>query len=145
MMEEQRRRRREKKYARRKQREQHGFAIVMVLVALTKRFDLRILGNSGSDFFIKCILALPLCFSFSLLSHIFAHLIIVNCAVFAVLCCLRHRRFRRFCLLRWQNYFANVVTLRQPIKRFHFSQIVFLISFSFWFVFFSFVDADTDV
>lgn len=52
---------------------------------INKAFDLRILGNSGSDFFIKCILATPLCYAFHSLYYLislsvfFAHLVIVNC------------------------------------------------------------------
>lgn len=139
-----RRRRRRKESAEKTARDamSMGFAIVMVLVALTKRLTCEIHANSAR-------------FGFLYQMHTGIATLLFILFIISYLCSSHHRQLSSlsssspFNHLRWQNYFANVVTLRLLIKRFHLSQMVFLMSFPFlvrFFLHLSFVDADdTDV
>lgn len=97
---------------------------------INKAFDLRIHGNSAvrislSNAHWHCH------FTFHSLYYLIS-LLISSSSIVVVL--VVYDAIQPFA--RWQNYFANVVTLRLLIKRFHLSQMVFLMSFSFWFEFF---------
>lgn len=123
-------RRRKESAERTARRDEHGFCNCHGSGCINKAFDLRIHGNSAvrislSNAHWHCH------FTFHSLYYLISPLISSSSIVVVLVVYDAIQPFAR-----WQNYFANVVTLRLLIKRFHLSQMVFLMSFSFWFGFF---------